>query len=107
MPMINVKFDDKKVTDAKVTELSNALIKIVQEATGIPEVFVYADSPRIKIDVAPLEVFVEMSASKVPDKEELFEAITSRLTEWKQANSFEYPITLTLTPVNWKFEVGI
>ena len=71
--MINIKFDDREVKDDKITELSNSIIKIVQDATGIPEVFVYADSPRIKIGVAPIEVFIEMSANKVPDKDKLFE----------------------------------
>ncbi len=107
MPMINIKFDDKKVSDKKIEELSNALIKVVQESTMIPEVFVYADSPRIKINVAPIEVFIEMSASKVSDKDELFKKIQSGISEWKNQNSFEYPITVTLTPVDWKFEVGI
>ncbi|MEK7117157.1 MAG: hypothetical protein AAB861_00085, partial [Patescibacteria group bacterium] len=107
MPMINIKFDDREVKDEKITDLSNAIIKIVQEATEIPEVFVYADSPRIKIGVAPIEIFVEMSASKVPDRDELFEEIRSNLANWKKENSFEYPITITLTPMDWKFEVGI
>lgn len=105
--MINIKFDDTKLQDDKIVALANGLQKIVIDATGIPEVFVYADSPRIKIDVAPIEVFVEMSASKVPNKEELFQKIKSSLADWKKANSFEYPITITLTPIDWKFEVGI
>ncbi|MEK7228131.1 MAG: hypothetical protein AAB681_02110 [Patescibacteria group bacterium] len=107
MPMITVKFDDKEVSDEKITQLSSALQKIVSEATSIKEVFVYADSPRIKIDVAPIEVFIEMSATKVEDREGLFNDIRDRLADWKQANDFEYPITITLTPVDWKFEVGI
>lgn len=105
--MINIKFDDSKVNDDKISEVSNALIKIVQDATEIPEVFVYADSPRIKINIAPIEIFIEMSASKVPNKEELFEKIRNELSKWKKENNFEYPITITLTPVDWKFEVGI
>lgn len=107
MPMINVKFDDREITDERVTELSNALIKIVQDTTQIPEVFVYADSPRIKINVAPLEVFIEMSATKVQDREKLFNNIKTELTEWKKQHNFEYPVTVTLTPIDWKFEVGI
>ena len=105
--MINVKFDDSKINDQKITELSHALIKIVQDATGIPEVFVYADSPRIKIDVAPIEVFIEMSAHKVQDKEILFEKIRNGISAWKKESGFDYPVTVTLTPVDWKFEVGI
>ena len=107
MPMINIKFDDQKVKDNEVIVLSKAIIKIVQEATNISEVFVYADSPRIKIGVAPIEVFIEMSASKVENKEDLFQAIKEPLSKWRKENDFKHPITITLTPVNWKFEVDI
>ena len=107
MPMINIKYDDVKVTDEKIIELSRAIQKIVIDATNIKEVFVYADSPKIKIDVAPIEIFVEMSANKVSDKEVLFQEIKNNLSEWKKTNNFEYPVTITLTPVNWIFEVGI
>ena len=107
MPMINVKYDDTKVGDGEIVKLSNALKSIVSECTNIPEVFVYADSPKIKIDVAPIEVFVEMSANKVPDKEVLFTDIKNKLIVWKKENNFNFPITMTLTPIDWKFEVGI
>ena len=105
--MINIKFDDQKVKDDEVVSLGNAIIKIVQDATKIPEVFVYADSPRIKIGVAPIEIFVEMSASKVADKEALFQAIKEPLSKWRKENNFSHPITITLTPVDWKFDVDI
>ena len=107
MPMITIKFDDQKVKDDEVVALSKATIKIVQEATKIPEVFVYADSPKIRIGVAPIEVFVEMSASKVTNREELFQAIKIPLSQWKNLNNFKHPITITLTPVDWKLEVDI
>ena len=105
--MITIKYDDKKVQDDSIVTLSHAVQKIVSEATGIPEVFVYADSPNIKIDVAPIEVFIEMSASKIADKELLFTEIKIKLTEWKKENTFAYPLTITLIPMDWKFEVGI
>lgn len=106
--MINIKFDDQKVKDNEVVALSNAVIKIVQDATKIPEVFVYADSPRIKIGVAPIEIFVEMSASKVlPDKETLFQEIKEPLSRWRKENNFQHPITVTLTPIDWRFDVDI
>lgn len=105
--MINIKFDDGKVRNEKITELSNDLIKIIQEATNIPEVFVYADSPRIKISVAPIEVFIEMSESKVSDRDELFENIKNKVSNWKKENNFEYPINITLIPINWRFETDI
>lgn len=107
MPMINIKYDDAKVSDDEIVILSNALKKIVAEATEIEEVFVYADSPRIKVAVAPIEVFIEMSASKIEDRQKLFQKIRTQLSDWKKADGFEYPITITLTPVDWMFEVGI
>ncbi len=107
MPMINIKYDSDKVKDEEIVLLSKAVQKIVQEATKIPEVFVYADSPKIRIDVAPIEIFVEMSASKVTDKEKLFQEIKTQLSEWKKVSSFNNPITITLTPIDWIFEVNI
>lgn len=107
MPMIKVAYDDAKLKDEEIMTFSKALQKIVIDATNIQEVFVYADSPRIKIDVAPIEVFIEMSASKVSDKEALFGKIKEGIVEWKKESNFRYPITVTLTPVDWKFEVGL
>lgn len=107
MPMINIKFDDTRVSDEEVTTLSYALQKIVSEVTAIEDVFVYADSPRIKIRVAPIEAFVNISDHKVPDLEKMSETLRNKLSEWKQDNGFKYPINLTVIPMKWKFEIGI
>ena len=107
LPVINIEFDDAKVGKADVLALSKAIQKIVSEATKIEDVFVYANSSQIKVEVAPIEIFVEMSASKVPDKEALFQVIKEPLVKWKKENNFKHPITITLTPVDWKFEVDI
>ncbi len=105
--MITVKFDSKKVNDEKIIELSNALQKIVSESTGIKDVFVYADSPKITIGIAPIEVFIEMSASKIENVETLFSEIKEKLVVWKKEYQFEVPINLTIIPMNWKFDVNI
>ena len=105
--MITVKFDSKKVDDVKIVELSNALQKIVSESTGIKDVFVYADSPRITVAIAPIEVFIEMSASKIEDVEALFAILKEKVKDWKNQTSFEHPINMTLIPMSWKFEVNI
>lgn len=107
MPMVTIKFDDKKVTDDKIIKLSNAIKKIVSEATRIEDVFVYADSPRITINIAPIEIFVELSASILENKEGLSKTIRDEISIWKKENNFEHPINLTLIPMNWRFEVGI
>ncbi len=105
--MINIKYDDKKVSDEKVTELSNSIIKIVSESTGIADVFVYADSPKIKIGVAPIEIFIQAGVSVINDKEKLLSEIKDKLSDWKKENNFETPINLTVMPMDWKFEVNI
>ncbi len=107
MPMITIKYDDAQIQDDQIILLSKAIQKIVIETTGIKEVFVYADSPKIKIDVAPVEVFIEMSTQKISDKQKLFEDIKKQLSEWKKANTFTIPITITLVPMEWQFEVAI
>lgn len=105
--MITIKYDDTNLQDAEVVTLAEAMKEIVIDATGIPEVFVYADSPRIKINVAPIEIFIEMSASKISDREILFQEIKNRTLEWKNKKDFSYPVSITLIPMDWKFETGI
>lgn len=107
MPMINVKYDDQRVSQEEITVLGNVLKQIVSKATHIPEVFVYGDSPRIKIAVAPIEVFIEMSAEKIQDKEALFLDIKNRFIEWKNQNGFDHSVTITLIPMQWKFETNL
>ncbi len=81
--------------------------KVVSEATGIADVFVYANSAKIKVQIAPIEIFVEMSAPKIMDADALIGEIKKKLSEWKAANNFTHPINLTLIPMNWKVEIGI
>ena len=65
MPMITMEFDDTKVTDQEIQALAEAMQKIVSIATDIEDVFVYANSARIRVKIAPIEVFVQMTASKI------------------------------------------
>jgi hypothetical protein len=107
MPTIRIDYDDKKLTDEDISSLSNAIQKIVSDITGIEDTFVYAQSPHLKIKVAPIEVCVQISATKVSNKDDLFNNIKTRLSDWKKTNNFNFPINLTLMPMDWKFEVDI
>ncbi|MAZ41058.1 hypothetical protein CL654_02990 [bacterium] len=107
MPLVRIEYDNEKVTEEETRSLSNGVRDIVSEVTEIEDVFVYANSSQIKIKVAPIEVFVEMSAHKIKDADQLIGEIKSRLTEWKESNSFAHPLNLTLIPMNWKVEIGI
>ena len=107
MPVIRIDYDNNKVEEKDILVLSEAMQKIVSESTKIEDVFVYANSSRIKVKVAPIEIFVEMSAHKIKNLDELMNDIKSRLSQWKQELGFQYLINLTITPMPWKIEIGI
>ncbi len=107
MPLIRLEFDDEVVPPDAVTSLSHAIRDIVIEQTGIADVFVYANSAQIKVQIAPIEIFVEMSAHKIDDLEDLFGRVKSQLSTWKGQCGFQHPINLTIIPMNWKFDTGI
>lgn len=107
MPTIRIDYDDHELNDEDILILSNAAQKIVQEITGIEDTFVYATSPHIKVKVAPIEIYVQLSAQKIKDVDGLFGQIKERLSSWKKETGFKHPINLTLMPMQWKFEVDI
>ena len=107
MPVINIEYDDSKIKDSEILHLSESIQKIVSQITSIKDVFVYANSARIKINIAPIEIFVQMSANKIKDSDKLIEKIKSGLIIWKSKNSFKHNINLSLIPMDWKVEIGI
>lgn len=107
MPMITIEFDDKKVSDKEVVALSHAIQKVVSETTKIEDVFVYANSSRIKVKIAPIEIWVWMSDYKIKDADKLIKEFRNKLGAWKKESAFKQPINLTLIPMNWKVEIGI
>jgi len=88
MPLINLEYDDKNVSEMDAEAVSSAVREIVSEATGIADVFVYANTAKIKVQVAPIEIFVQMSANKITDADKLITEIKSRLSDWKKSSKF-------------------
>ncbi len=107
MPVIRIDYDDGKIEKKDVTALSKAIQKIVSDTTHIEDVFVYANSSQIKIKIAPIEIFIQMSAHKIKDEDALVKEIKSKLSNWKKKSSFQHLINMTFIPMNWKIEVGI
>jgi hypothetical protein len=107
MPVIRIDYDNEKIGKKDVTELSKAIQKIVSSATHIEDVFVYANSSQIKIKIAPIEIFIQMSAHKIKDEDVLVKEIKSQLSRWKKKTSFKHPINMTFIPMKWKIEIGI
>ncbi len=90
-----------------MARLSQAVRDIVSEVTNIEDVFVYANSSEIKIKVAPIEIFVEFSASKIENLDALMENVKSRIQKWKTEHDFDTLINLSIIPMPWKIEIGI
>src|SRR4051812_43152908 len=107
MPTIRIDYDNEQVTESEIRTLSEAVRDIVSEVTQIEDVFVYANSSQIKIKVAPIELFVEISESKVPDFEDLFARLRDPISQWRRENNFAPPINFTLKPMHWKFAIDI
>ena len=107
MPTIRIDYDNGKLKEGDILALSNVAQRIVSDITGIEDTFVYANSAHIKVKVAPIEVYVQLSAHKIKDVDELFGKIRERLSDWKKETGFGFPINLTLMPMQWKFEIDI
>jgi hypothetical protein len=107
MPVITLEYDNAVVDDKAVLDLSNAIQKIVSETTGIEDVFVYANTSHIKVKIAPIEIWVQVSRHKIPEVEKTLGELKDKLSAWKAETGFKYPINLTLTPEDWKFAIGI
>jgi hypothetical protein len=105
--MIQIKYDDTIVSEQQATTLAEQTRHIVINTTGIKDVFVYADSPRIKVAVAPIEIFIDINAKKITDADALAATITNDIQEWKRTSSFPHPINITVIPADWHFKLGV
>ena|SRR3989344_3126445 len=107
MPMINIEYDNEKINEPEILSLSEAMQKIVSKVTNIEDVFVYANFSRIKVKVAPIEIFIQMSAHKIENRDKLIKEIKTELQNWKKKKSFDHKINLTLIPMDWNIEIEV
>ncbi len=107
MPIIKIDYDDCVIQEDTIKLLSKAVQKIVIDHTNINEVMVYANTAQIKIDVDPIEIFIEMSAKINDAHPNLTHAIKADIIKWKSDNNFTTPINLTIIPMQWHMEIGI
>ncbi len=55
MPVINIEYDDKKVSDKDIELLCQGVQQIVSSITKIEDVPVYGHSAKIKVKNSPIE----------------------------------------------------
>ena len=94
MPIVRIDFDKERVSVVDAETLSFAVQKIVAEETQIVDVIVYANNSEIKIHAWPIEIFVQMSAQKIVNEDELFEALKSRIVAWKKESDCKFVRTV-------------
>ncbi len=107
MPLINIEYDNEKVNEVEAFTLSEAIREIVSRITEIEDVFVYANSADVKVQIAPIEIFIRMTAKKIKNEDNLINEVKIELKKWKEDVNFKHLINLTLIPMNWKIEIGI
>jgi hypothetical protein len=107
MPIVNIEYDDKIVSDQEMRALCDVIQRIVSETTKIDDVPVYAHSSPIKVKHAPIEIVVQISAHKIANLDLLMAEVKERLVVWKTNQLYKHPVNLTIIPMNWKFEIGI
>jgi hypothetical protein len=107
MPIIYLEFDESKVSREDAESLANAFQQIVKAETRIEDVVVYGNDSLIKVAAHPLELFVQMSAHKIQDANDLLDRLSSRLATWKDSFDLAHKINLTLDPKPWKINIGM
>jgi len=109
MPIIRVEYDPDKVSAEQITQLTQDVVAFTKEVTGIPEVYAWVNASQIRINIDPVDIFIELSAQKVPnsDPSVVSKPIADRIRQWKIDHNFNQPVNLTVTPVQWQLEIGI
>ena len=110
MPTIKILFDDAKVSNEEVAELGEGLRHICLGSENLDNptfAFAYANSPEVKVNMEPIEVYILISQEMILDADKLFVEIQHKLASWKKEAGFKQQVNLTLMPMDWKIEVGI
>lgn len=68
MPAIKLEYDDRIMSQSQAETACKALQEAVASA-GFENVFVYGNTSEIKINIAPIKAWIEVSAYKVTDRD--------------------------------------
>lgn len=107
MPVVTIEFDKSIVSEQDMRKLVTASHELVSKVTNIEDVPVYAHSAEYTAAIAPVEIFIRLSAHKVEDAQELTAKLRAAYTDWKATQNFSHPINMTFIPMQWNIEIGI
>jgi len=107
VPVVKVEYDDNVVSKSDADAVCEAIRQIVQDITHISTVYVYGNTAQIKVNPAPVKIWIEMSAHKIKNPEDLAQRVRDALTAWKASAGFDHLINLMLVPMEWQLERDI
>lgn len=109
MPVITIEYDREKVSQEQVEQLTVGVHDAVVAVTGIQDVPVYANSAEVSYKISPIEIWIEVSAHKIPndDVKAWLDEISAKLKAWREEAGFDHPLNVTLNPSPWKFNIGV
>lgn len=107
MPVITIEFDGDRVSAEDMQLLCDGAHEVVSKVTEIKDVPVYAHNADFKAAIAPIEIFIRLSAHKVKDVDALTADLKQAFVTWKAENNFSHPINMSFIPMNWKIEIDI
>ena len=107
MPVVTIEFDKDVVNETDIQKLVDASHEIVSDVTKIEDVPVYAHSSDYTAEIAPIEIFIRLSAHKITDAEALAQELRTAFSDWKLTENYPHSINMTLIPMQWNIETGI
>ncbi len=107
MPVVNIEFDNSKVSKKEIDALANAAYDVIHAVTKIDDIPVYANTAKVRVKAAPIEIWMQISDFKVKNEEEMFSDLKKGFHNWKVKAKFKHKINFTLIPIHWKVEVDV
>jgi len=107
MPVIHIEYDDKTVSETDIKTLCKGVHEVTSTVTGIEDVPVYANCSRVTFAIAPIEIFIRLSAHKIKDLDSLMNELKAALSKWKVEQNYPHKINMSLIPMGWKIEIDV
>jgi hypothetical protein len=104
MPTIQMLFDDSVVRESEIHRLGVFLreLCINSKNLDVKVCFAYAECPKIKINLLPIEIYVKITRRKILNETAFLEEIETKLKTWKVKEGFKHPVNVLLIPMDWK-----
>ena len=104
MPTIQMLYDDSVISEKEIKELGLFLRELCLNSKNlnVKASFAYAENPKIKVNLFPIEIYIKITRSKILNQGALLKEIENGLRHWKVSKEFPHPINILLMPMDWE-----